>query len=557
MDKNEWVPGSYTGDVTVEEIDGQDVLKLQGSGHRVGNKVISKAWFNSLGSTLYVKWQAGSDSYAGWGLGIDYAVGHGGFTTHHSWGGSTVISAGIWYYTKITIGIDGNVAFETSTSNYVGREGAVSIRSETKVLTDEQKEACQASQIYFAFVDNYGGVSQYAILGKVEITNSALVEKPISFDSIYDGQASLPESFLPDSGPFCVWEIVQDPEGGGGNVIKGTRQLGHTGQCRLHHNMQNVQGVSFSVKTSLGSNYAGASFYRMPSNLPSWGTTSSSDWNEFFFPVSLSQEGVFWDLRLHQYSNNAPEVIWIKDIKFWQDSSCPCDSQLITAVDLEAASNTLMITEAGSEWSVDLSSLANKYIRSLDFDPSTKLLSVTDAGSTLTANLAPAFDNIDSSNKAFEYDDDTLQLKLTDAGGTLSVNLSKLISRIRSNTAVSVVQAGVLNIGKKKKKPSVYYGAPGASSGVVWMEEGMITGFSAILNKKLTKGWVKFSLLINGKPQGENLRLSPKGGLKKLVKFSSLVSVSGGDVIQVHVAQPKTGVAGGGGASIVLEVQNA
>jgi len=221
--------------------------------------VISKKWFDLQKSSVYVKWKASGTSYAGWGPRIKDVKSGGYLTTGRSYGGSSIIPAHEYIYTKISCNVDAippKCDAWTSTGNYIDQlvPRPTELRHETSELSDVQLDKLKTSQIYWDFVDNYGGVDEYSILAEVTIVNGTVVEIPVISEPLYQGENNITNSFTWSSGhDTCLWEVIGLCQCE--RVIKGSLLNGHSSECSLKLNITdpNARGVSFSMKTEVDS----------------------------------------------------------------------------------------------------------------------------------------------------------------------------------------------------------------------------------------------------------------------------------------------------------------
>ncbi|KAL7474948.1 hypothetical protein ACHAW6_000888, partial [Cyclotella cf. meneghiniana] len=195
MTFNYWTQLPFSGNISEEE----EGLKLQGSAYRVGNAVISKQWFDLQKSSVYFKWKARAISYAGWGPAIKDVKGGGYLTSGWSYGGSTVIPANEYIYTKISCDVYATPPkFDSwaSTGNYIDHPspGPTQLRHESSELSDNQVEGLKKAQLYWGFSDNYGGVDEYGIVAEVKIVNGTLVEMLPAFEPLYQGESNILDS---------------------------------------------------------------------------------------------------------------------------------------------------------------------------------------------------------------------------------------------------------------------------------------------------------------------------------------------------------------------------
>mmetsp|Transcript_72 Transcript_72/g.130 ORF Transcript_72/g.130 Transcript_72/m.130 type:complete len:104 (+) Transcript_72:811-1122(+) len=99
----------------------------------------------------------------------------------------------------------------------------------------------------------------------------------------------------------------------------------HTGDCYLSVNIDNVRGVSFSMKTVVAGNIYGRIIMSYSSGdyddvfFTSIG--SSGGWKEYWLPTVKSSNELQW--KLSQYSGyfDGTESIWLKDVKVWFDET--------------------------------------------------------------------------------------------------------------------------------------------------------------------------------------------------------------------------------------------
>ena len=323
MTLDDWVQAPYSG--AVQEV--SDGLHLQGSGYRIGNVIYTKKWFNMIGSTVFMKWKAGDSSYSGFWVGIMTFFSAGTFTTDHPHY-STKIDYDTWIYTTMRCDEDGQCRAKSAKENYADQDGATVIREETHTLTSFEQEQLSATRLYFTFGDNYNSDStvQSGILGEAKIVDTIEVEKPTTSVSAYDGEAAIPTSFYVDDngggGTNCLWEIEEIDEE---NAIKGSSSSSHSGNCLLALDINNVRGISFSIKTHSPIHNHWVRFgyphpaIRAPLLLSTTGS-SESEWKTYWMPTVMFPTTLHWVV----FGSSA---VWVKDIKLWYG---PSDQERLT-----------------------------------------------------------------------------------------------------------------------------------------------------------------------------------------------------------------------------------
>ena len=412
MTLDDWVQAPYSG--AVQEV--SDGLHLQGSGYRIGNVIYTKKWFNMIGSTVFMKWKAGDSSYAGFSVGIMRFFDAVGFSTHHSFNGSTVINRDTWIYTTMRCDEDGECITKSATGNYADQDGAAVIREKTLTLTSFEQEQLSATRLYFTFGDNYNSDStvQSGILGEAKIVDTIEVEKPKTSVSVYDGEPTIPTSFYVDDngggGTNCLWEIEEIDEE---NAIKGSSS---SGNCLLALGINDARGISFSIKTSSPSRTMTMRFgYPHPANRsPSLlSTTGSSDWKTYWLPTVMFPTTLHWVV----YGSSA---MWVKDIKLWYG---PSDQERLTELQDQLSLIQTEISdfqERLSELEDPVTTTATTIVSSQDCLPCW-----SDAGSLVE-------DNNGADIEATDVDWQTSYLQLKWCGGEIYYMIADIVSAVGS-----------------------------------------------------------------------------------------------------------------------------
>eukprot|EP00986_Skeletonema_menzelii_P008214 scaffold3401_cov80-Skeletonema_menzelii.AAC.1 len=319
----DWFQAPYDGIIS-EENGG---LKLYGSDYRVGNKVISKAWYNLEEASIYFKWRtSGTHEEANWAPGIVGVI--------SAFGGAVQIYGNTDYYTKISCDVDaGKCVSWTSTGDYIDRDGSTSVTTDERQLTSLQKDILKRAQLFFEFGDNYAGTNEYGILLEV-ITDGAIVNKPTTAVPIYSGENAIPQefAFASDGNSTCDWGVIEHE---GVNVISGSVVWNWnideipTSECALGYGFSTTlypltKGVSFSMKTEV--------YAQVREDLAGLGihdvlwSNSASGWKSYCVPIPTpSLQSIKWSLSprmTHAVGYGrfvGSERMYLKDIKLLVD----------------------------------------------------------------------------------------------------------------------------------------------------------------------------------------------------------------------------------------------
>lgn len=170
-------------------------IKADGVGYRVGNDITTGTLFDfTKGGEVLAKWTPDGGngySYAAYGVvilsntipGGEGIAGATGFSTHHSWVGSTVVSEGTWYYSRIVVDADTmTVHAYTAVGNYDHLGGTI-IRTTDSPLTAENWQKLEDAGIDFGFGDNYSSTSANITLGELKVTGNVAHEVEGGFNS--------------------------------------------------------------------------------------------------------------------------------------------------------------------------------------------------------------------------------------------------------------------------------------------------------------------------------------------------------------------------------------
>jgi len=104
----------------------EDGLRVYGRDYRDGNGLTSKISFNFQNAEIFIQWKVyGSGQYSAFGVGIAGGINLFSGTTHHSFGGSILLSEDIWYFTRIKINTDKTFNVITAIDNYDSAGGTV------------------------------------------------------------------------------------------------------------------------------------------------------------------------------------------------------------------------------------------------------------------------------------------------------------------------------------------------------------------------------------------------------------------------------------------------
>ena len=187
-----------------------DGLKINTTGYRNGNRVISNQVFDLEGKDIYVKWlKHNGGSYMRGRIGI--------MNTAAYTGDISDFTADTWYYTRIRVNTDQSVDVVTSTGNYddASSPGSVVENSPT-TIADENWYNVQNGNVY-AYFDDTQNTEAYLTLGEVKISNST----PISLESqtVFNFDDGLVPAAFSTSG---AWSIdSSEPVGGNSLYIVG------------------------------------------------------------------------------------------------------------------------------------------------------------------------------------------------------------------------------------------------------------------------------------------------------------------------------------------------
>lgn len=175
LDPNDWI--LYTGDRPgVNNVDWSKTATSEGHlkattaiphpGTNKGVSLRTQDTFNFQDSVFKYKWKAdggtgGWNNYAGYSFNIqndpDLAFGFwgfgGGFSTHHSYGPSTLIDSDRWIYTQAYINDDLTYSY---TLSYDGYGGTDLISSKAGTFTQERYDALANMYVRHNVADNYG-----------------------------------------------------------------------------------------------------------------------------------------------------------------------------------------------------------------------------------------------------------------------------------------------------------------------------------------------------------------------------------------------------------------
>lgn len=153
-----------------------DGILFHGYGYRLGRLVYSKQKDDLTDATVYLKWMVdGAGTYLGVCVGVGwlldngtmFGIGHGLYTTHHSYAGSIVVDDNEWYYTRLIITPDQQFTEITSTGNYDDAGGSL-VRTLTSEISDAKWAGMSDASVYFNMGDNYAGTNASMTIGEAK-----------------------------------------------------------------------------------------------------------------------------------------------------------------------------------------------------------------------------------------------------------------------------------------------------------------------------------------------------------------------------------------------------
>jgi hypothetical protein len=157
-------------------------LKFFGDGYRGSARIHTLAAFNTLDCRVYIKWKVNGYGYMGidarfstgampwvqldaesWYLHFSRGASTGGWTTGHSYNGSTVIADEVWHYTRAVITASA-LSATTAVGDFDDAGGTV-IHTAFNALSGPS----YLVNLVFNIGDNYAGTAAYMIIGEVKL----------------------------------------------------------------------------------------------------------------------------------------------------------------------------------------------------------------------------------------------------------------------------------------------------------------------------------------------------------------------------------------------------
>ena len=137
-----------------------DGIRVYGRGYRQGNALTSKVHFNFQNTEIFIQWKVnGNGQYSCFGVGLFGAYNLFFGTTHHSYGGSILLSENTWYFTRIRINEDKTYEAVTTTNNY-DNLGGTSFEIKTGAL-NSYWHRLNNTVFDIRLWDNYGSKDAY------------------------------------------------------------------------------------------------------------------------------------------------------------------------------------------------------------------------------------------------------------------------------------------------------------------------------------------------------------------------------------------------------------
>ena len=282
---------------------GNGIVELAGTDYRAGNTIVSRILYDfTKGSETLISFMPIDSNYSGFGTSIDNVLGIGG-TTNHSWAGSTLLSSGTWYYTRLTIKTDRTYTATLSRGDY-DIVGGTLINSLTGTLSDVQWANAKVGRISIGLGDNYSGTS-----AKVQIRQTSTTAVPLPVLSgtevVYDfNDGQIPPDFRVLSGNWSV----------DNKTLKLSTTGNQTSPVELPLNRKAVQ-VSFSVKTDIlrrswgwDSNF-GFTWKKDATDIGGYGwvtTPPNSCWLNVTVPLSEETNTLRWTYTESNYYSGSP-----------------------------------------------------------------------------------------------------------------------------------------------------------------------------------------------------------------------------------------------------------
>ncbi|MEE4358665.1 MAG: carboxypeptidase-like regulatory domain-containing protein, partial [Desulfococcaceae bacterium] len=173
----------------------EEGLKINAIGYRGRSRIKTKNVYDFTDSEVFMKWKADSRSYCAITFGV-YPVNSNIFiTTHHSYGGSTLIKNDTWYYSRIKTNPDKSYTIVTATGDYDVNGGKI-IQNDSTTLSDADWAWVKKANIDMNLFDAYGAESASITVAEVR-TDASPVEVKWSDSVLYDfeNDTEIPDVF--------------------------------------------------------------------------------------------------------------------------------------------------------------------------------------------------------------------------------------------------------------------------------------------------------------------------------------------------------------------------
>ena len=287
---NKWDQGAWA--------DTAEGLQFFGTGYRRGTTITSEQLFDFEGADLFIKWKPnGNNAYMGIGLGISGSIVYAGnLTTDHVFG-STLVSHGQWYYTRISVASDRSYTAVTCSGGYDVDGGSV-LLSYSNTVSEELWPYVKQGAVSISIRDNYGSTGANLVVGEVYTSAEEVPVSPVyEMVADFDESLSLPDGFVADNG----WDVEE--------VEAGNNALRFTGDDTrsVSISVTNAAAVRFKSSADIENYYDNFSFYINGRSLVYWKNETRA-WNEYHSIIPTNGTVTLeWRFNENPYSGNQTE----------------------------------------------------------------------------------------------------------------------------------------------------------------------------------------------------------------------------------------------------------